>query len=187
MRVRPGEVPEFMAEGDAALMRGVARIGRKWSRLPTLEPALADRGPYELKRRHGCLDEHHRNLVWETLLAEFGAWVAEGQVVVDPPPGGGDEDEDAAAGEDLEDAEDEPTPRGGGSLSETAVFPFCLYHRPRVVAANPSLSAPQIAHRLAGEWPRLSAPSGSLGALWLRRDGFVAGLLGERLRGASGD
>jgi hypothetical protein len=71
-------------EEDASLMRGVARIGRKWGRLPTRDPILADRGPDELKQRHRCLDEHHRNLVWETLLAEFGALDTEGHVVVDP-------------------------------------------------------------------------------------------------------
>jgi hypothetical protein len=133
VHVRPGEVPEFTVEEDAALMRGVARIGSKWSRLLTLDPVLADRGPYV--RGTGY----------------------RGQRRCGPPPEGRDEDEDAADREDFEEAEDEPTPRDGGSPSATTFFSFCLYHQPRLAAANPSLGAPPIARLLAAEWIHLLA------------------------------
>ena len=69
--IRPGEFPEFTAEEDATLMQAVAHVGRKWSRLPVLFPVLADRGTYELKPRHRCLDERNRTLVLGALLTEF--------------------------------------------------------------------------------------------------------------------
>jgi hypothetical protein len=136
------EVPEFTVVEDAAWVRGV------------VDPVLADRGPYELKRRHRRLDEHHRNLAWRRCGPSSGH---EGNVVVEPPPEGREEDEDAPEREDFEEAEDEPTPGDGGSPSETDFFAFCLYRRPRVVAATPSLGPSQVARRLAAEWLRLSA------------------------------
>jgi hypothetical protein len=63
-------------------MRGVARVGRKGSRVPSPYPFLADRRPYELKQQHRCLDGHHCNLMWEALPAEFGPLAIDGHVTV---------------------------------------------------------------------------------------------------------
>ena len=75
-------------------------------------------------------------------------------MVADPPPEGRDEDEDVTEEEDREDADDSG-PAGVGFRRETAFFPFCLYHRPRVAAASPGSSPAEIARLLAAEWREL--------------------------------
>jgi hypothetical protein len=152
---RPGEFPEFTEAEDTALMKGVARWGRKWTRLPIAFPVLASRSPYELKQRHRCLDEHHQNLVRAVLLDEFGELAAEGTVVVDPPAQEPDDEEEEAEDEEEDGRESPPRPvqrHAGGREFMT----FCLHERARVTAENPGCPPHSIARLLANEWRRLA-------------------------------
>jgi hypothetical protein len=93
---------------------GVVRCGGLWWQVEPPGDAgpgsggspIQDRGRDELKEWRRWLYEHHRNLVRETSLAEFGALAMEGDVVVDPAREGRDEEED--------ENEDAATERGEG-------------------------------------------------------------------------
>ena len=64
--------------------------------------------------------------------------------VVDSPT----EEGDAAA--------DEPATRSGGSPpTSSGIFPFCLYHCPRIADANPGMGAEEVARLLGTGWRRL--------------------------------
>jgi hypothetical protein len=90
---------KFTEAEDTALVQGVVRWDRNWTRLPIAIPVLASRNPEVLTQRL-CLDGHHQNLVQAALFAEFGELVAEGTVGVDPPAQEPDDEETDGEEED---------------------------------------------------------------------------------------